>query len=292
MIFRLILIFLLLGSNAFATPNIVVSIKPIHSIVSALTHGVTEPKLLLDTGQSAHHTHLKPSQLSLLNQADLVIFIHPTFEGGFDKVFSSLKHNKKLIIGNTKGIHLIRPEEDHEDEKHGEDEGTNYHLWLDIANMQIFAKTLSSKLSQIDSNNQSIYANNLNQLIKKLDKLKQTIQQQLSKYQQKPIAGYSNAFVYFMHANQLTQSTTVNNQHGENLSIYKILAAKQTIKDTQTTCLIATPEIQQKRINTLKEGLSIKSATIDIIGLDLSPGSSLYFELMQNISNNINQCLK
>jgi zinc transport system substrate-binding protein len=79
MIFRLIFIAILLSANALATPNIVVSIKPIHSIVSNITQGVTSPALLLESNQSAHHTHLKPSQLSLLDRAGLVVFIHPNF---------------------------------------------------------------------------------------------------------------------------------------------------------------------------------------------------------------------
>ncbi|HAO69992.1 MAG TPA: ABC transporter substrate-binding protein, partial [Gammaproteobacteria bacterium] len=41
MIFRLIFIALLSITTTFASPNIVVSIKPIHSIVSHLTQGVT-----------------------------------------------------------------------------------------------------------------------------------------------------------------------------------------------------------------------------------------------------------
>ncbi|MBT4553339.1 MAG: ABC transporter substrate-binding protein, partial [Candidatus Thioglobus sp.] len=47
MIFRLIFIAFLFSANALATPNIVVSIKPIHSIVSNITQGVTSPALLL-----------------------------------------------------------------------------------------------------------------------------------------------------------------------------------------------------------------------------------------------------
>ena len=71
------LIFFISINTVSAQPatNVVVSIRPIHSIVSALMEGVSEPRLLLDSNESAHTFHLKPSQLKLLSNADLLITI-------------------------------------------------------------------------------------------------------------------------------------------------------------------------------------------------------------------------
>ncbi len=290
----LVMIILLLSANIFAVPNIVVSIKPIHSIVSSLTQGITKPKLLLKTNQSAHHAHLKPSQLSLLSYADLAIFIHPDFEGGLKKALASLNANKKLIIGNVKNIHLIHNEEhDGHDKEHDEyQEVVNYHLWLDINNMQIFAKELIERLIKIDPDNQSNYTTNLDKLNKSLNTLKQDINQKLSVYKPKALAGYSNAFDYFTNANQLKKSTNITSYHGERLSIFKILKAKKTMKNTQTKCLLTTIEVPKKRTNSLTEGLNINSANIDIIGFNIQQGSHHYFELMHNITNKVIQCLR
>ena len=68
------------------TPNIVVSIKPIHSIVSTLMNGVSKPQLLLKSNESAHTFHIKPSQLNLLSNVDLLITIGDSFESGLTKV--------------------------------------------------------------------------------------------------------------------------------------------------------------------------------------------------------------
>jgi zinc transport system substrate-binding protein len=291
MIYRslLAIITLLFSANIFAMPNIVVSIKPIHSIVSSLTQGITKPKLLLKTSQSAHHAHLKPSQLSLLNHADLVVFIHPTFEAGLKKVLANLDANKKLIIGNVEHIRLIHNEE-HKHEQH--QQATNYHLWLDINNIQVFAKKLTERLIKIDPDNQSNYIANLNKLNKSLDKLKQDINQKLSIYKPKVLASYSNTFDYFTNANQLKKSINITSYHGERLSIFKMLKAKKIMKNTQTKCLLSTIEVPKKRTNSLTEGLNINSANIDIMGFNIQQGSHHYFELMHNITNKIAQCLK
>jgi zinc transport system substrate-binding protein len=291
MIYRslLAIITLLFSTNIFAMLNIVVSIKPIHSIVSSLTQGITKPKLLLKTSQSAHHAHLKPSQLSLLNHADLVVFIHPTFEARLKKVLANLDANKKLIIGNVEHIRLIHDEE-HKHEQH--QQPTNYHLWLDINNIQIFAKKMTERLIKIDPDNQSNYTANLNKLNKSLDKLKQDINQKLSIYKSKVLASYSNTFDYFTNANQLKKSINITSYHGERLSIFKMLKAKKIMKNTHTKCLLSTIEVPKKRTNSLTEGLNINSANIDIMGFNIQQGAHHYFELMHNITNKIAQCLK
>ncbi len=285
----LAVIILLFSANTFAVPNIVVSIKPIHSIVSSLTQGITEPKLLLNTNQLIEHAYLKPSQLSLLSRADLVIFIHPYFESGLKKVLENVDTDKKLIIGDIENIHLIH------NEGHGHDEHqeiVNYHLWLDVNNMQIFAKKLVKKLIQIDPDNSLDYTTNFNKLNQNLDNLKQDISQKLSSYKSKVLASYSNTFDYFTNINQLKKSVNITSYHGEKLSIFKMLKAKKTMKKTQTKCLLATVEIPKKRINSLTEGLSINSENIDIIGFNIQQGGDHYFELMHSISNKIVQCLK
>ncbi len=42
----------------------------------------------------------------------------------------------------------------------------------------------------------------------------------------------------------------------------------------------------------LIEGLDINTASIDIMGYQLDKGTLHYFDLMQNISNKVDQCLK
>ena len=102
MIFRLLLgLTLLLSLNnvgAKSTPNVVVSIKPIHSIVSALMEGVSKPQLLLESNDSAHTFHLKPSQLSLLSNADLVITIGDSFETASKKLLEISMINHELLL--------------------------------------------------------------------------------------------------------------------------------------------------------------------------------------------------
>jgi zinc transport system substrate-binding protein len=281
--FRLPFIALLFATNVLDSPNIVVSIKPIHSIVSALTQGVSTPTLLLSGNQSAHHAHLKPSQISLLEKADLVVIVHPDFEEGLAKSIRNIQANKVLTVDQSED------EQGHEHEHAGL---VNHHSWLNIEDMHGFTQALSQRLIKIDPKNKAIYLANLDALKLKLDELQDTTQQQLSNYTNQPLMTYNNAFEHFIENYKLKSVGRVSHQHEGEISIFKVLKAKESIKEHKVNCLLLTTDATQKRINTIVEGLSINTEKVDIMGFDIKPGADHYPQLIQNIVNKVEQCLK
>jgi zinc transport system substrate-binding protein len=261
---------LLLATSAMSTPNIVVSIAPIHSLVSGITEGITKPKLLLTNNQSAHHAHLVPSQLRLIEQADLIITIHPKFEKGLVKSLNRIDNSKIFIVNSDLN---------------------NHHTWLSISRMQDFIKQLTNRLIMLDENNSIAYKNNYLKLDKKLTTLKLNIQQTLANTNI-PIANYSNALDYFIKDNQLNQTTIINSKHEERLSIYKIIKAKKSMYANNVVCLLSTTNVPIKRINTLTEGLNINTASLNIMGSETTLDINQYFKLMHNITNKVSQCLQ
>ncbi len=271
MIFRVILIAFLFSKNAIGAPDIVVSINPLHSIVSALTKGITTPKLLLKTGQSAHHFHLHPAQLSLLEKADLIVLVHPDFEHGIAKVLNHIKPNKQLRL-NQKSQN-------------------NHHSWLDINHIQHFAAALRDKLKHIDMENKTIYQQNFKLLNQRLEQLKSTVKKKLSIYSEVQVIPFSNAFAYFLKANNLTHTPPITQSHAQRLNIKAILNGKRTIKNTQAKCLLSSSQIPQKQIRVIIESSNINTVSIDIIGAGIPPGPQHYFQLIQNITHRLIQCL-
>ena len=90
-IISLILLITLGSAYGQTSPVVVTSIKPIHSIVSSLMSGIAEPELLLKSNNSAHTFHLKPSQIRLISDADLVITVDENFEIGLKKALNKYK---------------------------------------------------------------------------------------------------------------------------------------------------------------------------------------------------------
>ena len=300
MIYRLLLglTFLLSFNNvgAQSTPNVVVSIKPIHSIVSALMEGVSRPQLLLESSDSAHTFHLKPSQLNLLSNADLVITIGDGFETGLKKTLRNIKVGSHIVVSEIDGLHLydFRNVDINEMNKDEKDEHTDHdlHLWLDIVNMQKTAQYISEQLIKIDSNNSNTYETNLVKIHSRLNKLKSELQQQIAPFRSERFAIFSDTLQYFEKSFQFQKPVIITPYHGARLSIHRTLEARKKMKDLKIKCLLYGPENTSKKVNVLSEGLPIKALRIDILGAKLNAGSDQYFNLMKGLSSQLVECLE
>ena len=85
----IILLLYALSSSLFAkTGNIVVTIKPLHSLVSGVLGDTGKATVLITGNTSPHHFHLKPSHVRLLQNADAVFYIDEEFEIFLHKTFT------------------------------------------------------------------------------------------------------------------------------------------------------------------------------------------------------------
>ena len=277
---------------AQSTPSIVVSIKPIHSIVTKIMDGVTKPELLLDSNSSAHTFHLKPSQIKMISNADLVIVISENFELGLRKALKNINEDShlkiseldQLIIHNSRGEAIYNKNED--------SSKFDFHLWLDVNNMQLIATYISNIISELDPKNEHIYSENLKELNLELDELKEQIKQQLAPVSSTPFAIYSDTLQYFEKNLELKRPVIITPFHGAGLSIKRTIDAKRKIKDLNISCLIYDTEVKAKQLRVLSEGLNLKSFKIDILGNEFTPGLDQYFNLMKKISSQLSLCLK
>jgi zinc transport system substrate-binding protein len=121
------LISLTLNTKSWAAPEVVVSIKPVHSIVAALMDGVGKPKLLLQGNESPHDFSMRPSQAKSIQDADLVIWIGENLEGFLTKPVSNLSQGAvSMEIMELAGIKKLEyrdhDEHDHASHKKGHDD--------------------------------------------------------------------------------------------------------------------------------------------------------------------------
>ena len=277
---------------AQSTPSIVVSIKPIHSIVTKIMDGVTKPELLLDSNNSAHTFHLKPSQIKMISNADLVIVISENFELGLRKALKNINEDSylkiseldQLIIHNSRGEAIYDKNED--------SSKFDFHLWLDVNNMQLIATYISNIIIELDPKNEHIYSENLKEINLELDELKEELKQQLAPFSSTPFAIYSDTLQYFEKSLELKRPVIITPFHGAGLSIKRTIEAKRKIRDLNISCLIYDTEVKAKQLQVLAEGLNLKSFKIDILGNEFATGQDQYFNLMKKTSSQLSLCLK
>ena len=300
--YRLLLSFIFLLAikdvAAQSTPSVVVSIKPIHSIVTSLMSGIAEPQLLLKSNNSAHTFHLKPSQVQMLANADLVIIISGDFESGLRKAIKNIDDDSlfQIISLNNLSIHNSRSEilksKEHDDADEHEDNIYDLHLWLDINNMKLIAKHINKLLIKIDSVNEDKYNNNFLELMLDLEELKIDLEKEIDPFLASQFAVFSDTMQYFEKSMKLIRPIIITPYHGARLSIIRTLMAKEAMSDLSVSCLLYGQEAKPNQIGVLSEGLSLKTFEIDILGVKYPAGPDQYFNLMKKISSQLASCLK
>jgi len=124
------------AAPAFAdTPSVLTTIKPIHSIASAVMKGVGEPHILIDGAASPHGYSLKPSQAFLLQGADVVFWVGPELAPSLEKPIQSMAENAEVVaFMDAAGIRHLDVREganfdahDHEHDHQDHDEAHSDH---------------------------------------------------------------------------------------------------------------------------------------------------------------------
>ncbi|MFT4162943.1 zinc ABC transporter substrate-binding protein ZnuA [Shinella sp.] len=78
-------------------PDVVVSIKPIHSLVAAIMQGVGEPGLIVEGAASPHTYSLKPSNAAALQDADVVFWVGHGLEAFLEKPLETLGSKATVV---------------------------------------------------------------------------------------------------------------------------------------------------------------------------------------------------
>ncbi len=292
----LLLPLLLLSGNTCArSETIVVSIKPLHSLVSHLTEGLQDTHLLLEGHQSPHHLQLKPSQKRLLNSADLFIYASNSVESFVPALKDSLSL-EVIALEQASGLSRYKLRGTH-NHGHGHDHGsqTEYdgHIWLSVENAQAMARYLAAKLSAIYPQHSQLYQQRLSQLLTSLEQLKQDTHNKLKPFQQAHFLVYHDAFQYFEQEYQLNGAHFITTSPDHAPGIRRIQQLQQLIRELSIRCIFYEPPNKPALIDVLQEasGEPLSIAMLDPIGWQLPAGKPHYFDLMRKTAHTMVSCL-
>lgn len=156
----LILIFLVLtGHQAYAKPNIVVTIAPIASLVSMLTKDKADIVVLDKSGGCPHHHSAKPSDKLVIDNAGMVIYIDENFDNLISSMILDYK-GKKVKIGDFSSIDFKGIKGD-----------VNWHFWLDLKNVKALQNEIAEIIIQTFPEIKNEIQQNLDEAIARIDDL-------------------------------------------------------------------------------------------------------------------------
>lgn len=299
---------LLLGppGTSLGALDVVVSLKPIHSLVAALMQGVAEPKLLLTDAQSPHSMTLRPSQMRMLNDADLIVWIGPALESSLAQILKPDRYRGELVsLIDTPNLHLL-PIREHEGwRSHGEahhhhhahpdpDSDTpihDTHIWLSPENAARMVRYLTRIVIGLDQSHREQYTQNSQALLARLQTLEGQIRAELEAVKNRPYVVFHDAYQYFEAHYGLNAVGSVNIDPDRLSGPRHIHRLQETIRRTNARCLFSEPQFEPKLVRTLVDELGLGSGELDPLGKQLAAGPDSYFSLMKGLTDNLIGCL-
>ena len=292
------------AATPHSTPRVVVSIKPLHSLVAGVMQGVAEPYLIVQGSSTPHSFTFKPSAARALQNAQLVFWSDENLEVFLKKPLVSLTRQAKVIaLSETKGIQRwpLRNDENwktdsehsHDHEEHRQHEQhMDPHVWLDPVNAKKIVAAIVQSLSQVDPGHASQYQRNGEKMTLRLDQLDRTLASDLKPVSNDPYLVFHDAYQYFEKRYHLNSVGTIVLQTDQTSSIKRLRKIQKLIKDKQVHCVFYEPEFSPKKVRAVARGSNLKIGELDPLGAALSPGPELYFSLMRNLVHSLKMCLE
>lgn len=295
---------------AAAGPNVVVSIKPVHSLVAGVMAGVGEPDLLIEGGQSPHTFSLRPSDARRLAEADLVVWVSGTLEVFLIKPLEALAGSAEVIElidlpgierlgarpGGLRETEVAEVGDDHAEESAGhgrghEHAGDDPHIWLDPANARQIVARLVEALAERDPANAPTYRRNGETTLARLDALDSELSEWLTPVRDTPFIVFHDAYQYLERRYRLKALGAIAVAPGRSPGARRLSEMRARIAATEAACVFSEPQFEPALVETIVDGLAVKTAVLDPLGASLAAGPDAYFELLRDLGEALSSCL-
>lgn len=304
---------LLVAANAAAKPpQVVVTIKPIHSLVAAVMAGVGEPKLLITGAADEHSYALRPSDAHDLAAADIVFWVGPLLETFMPQPLATLASGARSVrLMDAQGLNLLPARQGGAWEAH--DQGTgdagappqgrtaapqvnpgvvyNAHIWLDPDNAKVLVQVIAAALAEADPQDAAIYRANAAATLQRLEKLDAALAEELGDLRQRPFIVFHDAYPYFENRYGLSAVGSVTLRPEIQPGARRLRELRAKILALGAVCVFGEPQFEPRLVQTLINGTAARTGTLDAIGAALQPGPDLYFALLQSLADHLRACL-
>lgn len=259
------------GFSALAAPEIVVTTRPYHSLVSMVTEGITQPKLLLKAAQDPHFFHLKPSQSRMLHRADIIFLQSTAFEVFMRDMVLHLDDVTIFALADNIPQHYSETD----------------HLWLHPALMLEAIQKIADSLARLDAQHGEAYRQNaaratqrLNEAMSEWQNIRESVAYDTGKLiiTDKPSITLLMDFLHLAHPRSLTDS-----QHQTSWQ-----AIRELEEDTLRCIFVTHGKSRIAKKAELMTGARLIYS--HILGADFPPGPELYFQLIDQLVEQIYWC--
>ncbi len=220
---------------------------------------------LIQNSEDPHEYQLKPSDLSLLVNANIVIKNGLGLDDWIDDAVKNSGSQAKIITGSTPIQPLAAPEltevvhdEAHEDDDHGD---LDPHVWLSPKNASKIVTALSSQIDAIDTTHD--YQEATQSYLTRLQKLDNDIRTLLTDTKTKEFVSFHPAFHYFANDYGLKNTLAIEPFPGKEPTPRYLTTMITLIKEKQLKAIFSEPQFSPRIVETLALDLNLQVFSLD-----------------------------
>ena len=290
------------GARAAETAGVVVTIKPLHALVSGVIGDTGKATLLVTGNTSPHGFKFKPSQMTALNNAKIVFLIDEHFETFMESALDVIPQAviKSAVIEEARLKLLpfrkggVWEEDDHEGHDHGDAHGDeanlDMHAWLDPDRAIKMVKAITRELSDLYPENRDTYKANARAYIAKIKTLDAEIAQSLAAVNQHRFIVFHDAYQYFEKRFGISTAGALTLNTDVLPGAKQISEIQAVIEEKGIKCIFSEPQFNPKIIDTIAEDTGIKTGILDPLGSTYDANKEQYFKLIKDLGNNLQDC--
>lgn len=273
-------------ARADPPPVVVVSIKPIHSLVSAIMRGVAEPRLLIDGTVPPWEYQADVAAGKSLASADLVIWsgpeLAPLLAGHIAETVAPQKVIEVLANEELK----ILPARDDSGQR-------DPYFWLDSRNMLILLDELTRAIVDLDPERAPSYLRNRSHTHAAIADIDRRMEYDYREVSGIPVFFYHDTHQYFEQAYAMRVAATVASPPGRQSGLAQgLLALKGWLSEPPGHCLFTETGLPVPHLDLLLADTGVTPVELDSLGSGLLPGPELYPRLMQRNFAAISSCVR
>lgn len=280
-------------------PVVLATIKPIHSLVSAVTEGVSTPALLIKGNMSPHLFQVRPSHIRSVRDADVIVRAGDGVERFLPSMIENFNADAPVLtLAETDGVVLHASRNRNSSFNFGAASGSmesetiepDYHLWLDPHNALRVVEELAGQLASLDPSNAARYQSNAEGFAAELKAGIVEVEKLLSDVKGIRYVVYHDSLQYLERAFDLGEAIVVAPQPQVQAGGRRLRALHKEVAQSNPGCLLSEPQFQSQVVGTLAEDLNLQSVTVDPLAFEFTAGADLYIEWLVHTAATLATC--
>lgn len=294
------------------TPDVVVSMKPVHALVLQVMEGVAKPDLLVDGAQSPHTYAMKPSDARALNRAGVFFRVSPSVESFTVRAVKGLPKSVRVVtLEEAPGVKRLPRRTDPNFRKisaggkghshgHGHSHGQHHdhaksdmdgHVWLDPENAKAMTRHIAAVLAEVYAAHATTFKTNADKAIARLEKLTSDIDADLKGAAGKPYVVFHDGYQYLEARYGLTPVGAIVGVPDTPPSGKRLADLRAQVGQLKIACVFSEPTFETRVVQSIIEGSPARSANLDPEATRIPAGPDAYETLMRSMAREIRGCL-